>query len=63
MYIKILKNLKKEQRGVILFLFTIFFEYACYIFNLYEEKLIQKLAAIGFEYLFKLFKMNRLSAF
>ena len=34
---------KKEIRGVLLFLFTIFFEYACYIFNLYEEKLISKL--------------------
>ncbi len=34
---------KNEIRGVILFLFTIFFEYACYIFNLYEEKLINKL--------------------
>ena len=34
---------KKEKRGAILFLFTIFFEYACYIFNLYEEKLISKL--------------------
>ena len=28
---------------MLLFLFTIFFEYACYIFNLYEEKLISKL--------------------
>ena len=34
---------KKELRGVLLFLFTIFFEYACYIYNLYEEKLISKL--------------------
>jgi hypothetical protein len=34
---------KKEIRGVLLFLFTIFFEYACYIYNLYEEKLISKL--------------------
>ena len=34
---------KKLIRGVLLFLFTIFFEYACYIFNLYEEKLISKL--------------------
>lgn len=34
---------KKEIRGVLLFLFTIFFEYACYIHNLYEEKLISKL--------------------
>ena len=38
-----LSKVKEEQRGVILFLFTIFFEYACYIFNLYEEKLIKKL--------------------
>jgi hypothetical protein len=34
---------KQEIRGVLLFLFTIFFEYACYIYNLYEEKLISKL--------------------
>jgi hypothetical protein len=34
---------KKLIRGVLLFLFTIFFEYACYIFNLYEQKLINKL--------------------
>lgn len=34
---------KREIRGVLLFLFTIFFEYACYIYNLYEEKLISKL--------------------
>ena len=34
---------KKEQRGVLLFLFTLFFEYACYIYNFYEEKLINKL--------------------
>jgi hypothetical protein len=34
---------KKRQRGVILFLFTIFFEYGCYIFNLYNEHLIKKL--------------------
>jgi hypothetical protein len=34
---------RKEMRGVLLFLFTIFFEYACYIYNLYEEKLISKL--------------------
>ena len=34
---------KKSIRSVLLFLFTIFFEYACYIFNLYEEKLISKL--------------------
>lgn len=34
---------KKLLRGVLLFLFTIFFEYACYIYNLYEEKLISKL--------------------
>ena len=34
---------KKLIRSVLLFLFTIFFEYACYIFNLYEEKLISKL--------------------
>ena len=34
---------RKLIRGVILFLFTIFFEYACYIYNLYEEKLIKKL--------------------
>ena len=34
---------KKFLRGVLLFLFTIFFEYACYIYNLYEEKLISKL--------------------
>ncbi len=33
----------KLIRGVLLFLFTIFFEYACYIFNLYEQKLINKL--------------------
>ena len=37
---------KKEIRGVLLFLFTIFFEYACYIHNLYEEKLISKLDKI-----------------
>lgn len=34
---------RREMRGVLLFLFTIFFEYACYIYNLYEEKLISKL--------------------
>lgn len=34
---------KHRMRGVLLFLFTIFFEYACYIYNLYEEKLISKL--------------------
>jgi hypothetical protein len=34
---------KKFLRGILLFLFTIFFEYACYIYNLYEEKLISKL--------------------
>jgi hypothetical protein len=34
---------KTDKRVAILFLFTIFFEYACYIFNLYEEKLISKL--------------------
>jgi hypothetical protein len=33
----------KLIRGVLLFLFTIFFEYACYIYNLYEQKLINKL--------------------
>ena len=31
------------QRGVILFIFTIFFEYGCYIFNLYNEYLINKI--------------------
>ena len=36
-------NDKKLQRGVVLFLFTIFFEYGCYIFNLYNEHLINKL--------------------
>ena len=36
-------NDREKIRGVLLFLFTIFFEYACYIFNLYEEKLISKL--------------------
>jgi hypothetical protein len=33
----------EKRRGVLLFLFTIFFEYACYIYNFYEEKLISKL--------------------
>jgi hypothetical protein len=31
------------QRTAILFLFTIFFEYGCYIFNMYNEYLIKKL--------------------
>ena len=31
------------QRPAILFLFTIFFEYGCYIFNMYNEYLIKKL--------------------
>jgi len=32
-----------NQRAAILFLFTIFFEYGCYIFNMYNEYLIKKL--------------------
>jgi hypothetical protein len=32
-----------QQRVVILFLFTIFFEYGCYIFNMYNEYLIKKI--------------------
>jgi hypothetical protein len=32
-----------NQRAAILFLFTIFFEYGCYIFNMYNEYLIKKI--------------------
>lgn len=32
-----------EQRASVLFLFTIFFEYACYIFNIYNDFLIKKI--------------------
>ena len=32
-----------DQRAAILFLFTIFFEYGCYIFNMYNEYLIKKI--------------------
>jgi hypothetical protein len=33
----------QQQRVAILFLFTIFFEYGCYIFNMYNEYLIKKI--------------------
>jgi len=36
-------NNPSDQRAVILFLFTIFFEYGCYIFNIYYEYLIKKI--------------------
>jgi len=32
-----------DQRATILFLFTIFFEYGCYIYNFYNENLIKKI--------------------
>ena len=34
---------QQNQRAAILFLFTIFFEYGCYIFNMYNEYLIKKI--------------------
>ena len=53
-------NTKKLQRGVVLFLFTIFFEYGCYIFNLYIEHLINKLKKKSKEILDQLRRANYL---
>ena len=36
-------NPNPTQRAAVLFLFTIFFEYGCYIFNMYNEYLIKKI--------------------
>jgi hypothetical protein len=46
------------QRTVVLFLFTIFFEYGCYIFNLYNEYLIKKIGKSSNEILVFLQKAN-----
>lgn len=52
------KDEKKQQRGVILFLFTIFFEYGCYIFNLYNEYLINKVKKLSKDILDQLRRAN-----
>ena len=55
-------NPKPTQRAAVLFLFTIFFEYGCYIFNMYNEYLIKKIGKSSNEIL-EFYKKANLSMF
>lgn len=50
-----------DQRAAILFLFTIFFEYGCYIFNMYNEYLIEKINKSSNEQLLEFYRRANLS--
>jgi hypothetical protein len=51
-----------DQRVAVLFLFTIFFEYSCYILNMYNEYLIKKISKSSSE-LLEFYKKASLSMF
>jgi hypothetical protein len=51
----------KDQRAAVLFLFTIFFEYGCYIFNMYNEYLIEKINKSSNEQLLDFYRRANLS--
>ena len=51
-----------DQRGAVLFLFTIFFEYCCYILNMYDEYLIKKIGKSSSE-LLEFYKKANISMF
>jgi hypothetical protein len=53
-------NPRIHQRAAVLFLFTIFFEYGCYIFNMYNEYLIKKIGKSSNE-LLEFYKKANLS--
>jgi hypothetical protein len=53
---------ESEQRTAVLFLFTIFFEYCCYILNMYNEYLIKKIGKSSTE-LLEFYKKASLSMF
>ena len=53
---------ESDQRVAVLFLFTIFFEYCCYILNMYNEYLIKKIGKSSSE-LLEFYKKANLSMF